>query len=36
VLHIAFLVAFPAFSLITIALAVLVIYGLIVRGDSGS
>ena len=29
-LHIAFLVAFPAFGLITIALAVLVIYGLIV------
>jgi hypothetical protein len=29
-LHIAFLVAFPAFGLITIALSVLVIYGLIV------
>ena len=35
-LHIAFLVAFPAFSLITIALAVVVIYGLIVQDDSGS
>jgi hypothetical protein len=36
VLHIAFLVAFPAFSLITIALAVVVIYGLIVQDESGS
>jgi hypothetical protein len=36
VLHIAFLVAFPAFSLITIALAVVVIYGLIVQDDPGS
>ena len=33
VLHVAFLVAFPAFSLITIALAVLVIYGLIVPDE---
>jgi hypothetical protein len=33
-LHIAFLVAFPAFSLISITLAVLVIYGLIVQDDS--
>jgi hypothetical protein len=32
-LHIAFLVAFPAFGLITIALAVLVIYGLIVPNE---
>ena len=32
-LHIAFLVAFPAFSLITIALAVLVCYGLIVPDE---
>ncbi len=32
-LHIAFLVAFPAFGLITIALCVLVIYGLIVPDD---
>jgi hypothetical protein len=36
VLHIAFLVAFPAFSLITIALAVVVIYGLIVQDESPS
>ena len=35
VLHIAVLVAFPAFSLITIALAVVVIYGLIVQDESG-
>jgi hypothetical protein len=34
-LHIAFLVAFPAFSLISITLAVVVIYGLIVQDDSG-
>ena len=34
VLHIAFLVAFPIYSLITIALAVLVIYGLIVPDDA--
>ena len=34
VLHIAFLVAFPVFSLITIALSVLVIYGLIVPDDA--
>jgi hypothetical protein len=33
VLHIAFLVAFPAFSLATITLAVLVIYGLVVPDD---
>jgi hypothetical protein len=33
-LHIAFLVAFPAFSLISITLAVVVIYGLIVQDDS--
>ena len=33
-LHIAFLVAFPAFSLISITLAVVVIYGLIVHDDS--
>lgn len=33
VLHIAFLVAFPAFSLITIALAVVVIYGLVVQDE---
>jgi hypothetical protein len=32
-LHIAFLVAFPAFGLATIALAVLVIYGLIVPDE---
>jgi hypothetical protein len=32
-LHIAFLVAFPAFGLITIALSVLVIYGLIVPDE---
>ena len=32
-LHIAFLVAFPAFSLITITLSVVVIYGLIVPDD---
>ena len=32
-LHIAFLVAFPAFGLITIGLAVLVIYGLIVPDE---
>lgn len=32
-LHIAFLVAFPAFSLITIALSVLVVYGLIVPDE---
>ena len=36
VLHIAFLVAFPIFSVITIALAVVVIYGLIVQDDSAS
>jgi hypothetical protein len=36
VLHIAFLVAFPIYSLITIALAVLVIYGLIVPDDAAS
>lgn len=34
-LHIAFLAAFPAFSLISITLAVVVIYGLIVQDDSG-
>ena len=33
-LHIAFLVAFPAFSLISITLAIVVIYGLIVQDDS--
>ncbi len=33
VLHIAFLVAFPIFSLITIGLAVAVIYGLIVQAE---
>jgi hypothetical protein len=33
VLHIAFLVAFPIFSLITIGLAVAVIYGLVVRAE---
>jgi hypothetical protein len=32
-LHIAFLVAFPAFSLITITLCVVVIYGLIVPDE---
>jgi hypothetical protein len=32
-LHIAFLVAFPAFGLITIALAGLVTYGLIARDE---
>jgi hypothetical protein len=32
-LHIAFLVAFPAFSLATITLGVLVIYGLIVPNE---
>jgi hypothetical protein len=32
-IHVAFLVAFPAFSFITITLAVLVIYGLIVEDD---
>jgi hypothetical protein len=32
-LHIAFLVGFPAFGLITIALSVLVIYGLIVPDE---
>ena len=32
-LHIAFLVAFPAFGLITIALSVLVVYGLIVPDE---
>jgi hypothetical protein len=32
-LHIAFLVAFPAFSLITITLSVLVVYGLIVPNE---
>lgn len=35
-LHIAFLVAFPAFGLITIALSVLVVYGLIVPDDSSA
>ena len=35
-LHIAFLVAFPVFSLISITLAVVVIYGLIVQDDSAS
>jgi hypothetical protein len=35
-LHIAFLVAFPAFSLITIALAVLVCYGLIVPDEQSA
>jgi hypothetical protein len=34
IMHVAFLVAFPAFSLITITLAVLVIYGLIVQDDA--
>ena len=33
-LHIAFLVAFPAFSLISITLAIVVIYGLIVQDDA--
>lgn len=33
VFHIAFLAAFPAFSLITITLSVLVIYGLVVPDD---
>ncbi|HXV34335.1 MAG TPA: hypothetical protein VD769_10020 [Gaiellaceae bacterium] len=33
VLHVAFLVAFPAFSLITIALAVVVIYGLVMPDE---
>jgi hypothetical protein len=32
-LHIAFLVAFPAFSLITITLSVLVVYGLVVPNE---
>jgi hypothetical protein len=32
-LHIAFLVAFPAFGLIAIALSILVVYGLIVPDD---
>jgi hypothetical protein len=32
-LHIAFLVAFPAFSVISITLAIVVIYGLIVQDD---
>jgi hypothetical protein len=35
-LHVAFLVAFPAFSLITIALAVLVVYGLTVPDEGSS
>ncbi len=35
-LHIAFLVAFPAFSLITITLAVVVIYGLIVPDEQSA
>jgi hypothetical protein len=34
--HIAFLVAFPAFSLITIALAVLVVYGLTVPDEQSA
>jgi hypothetical protein len=33
VLHIAFLVAFPIFSLVTIALSVVVIYGLMVQDE---
>ncbi len=35
-LHIAFLVTFPLFSLITIALAVVVVYGLIVQNEPAS
>ena len=35
-LHIAFLVAFPAFSLITITLCIVVIYGLIVPDEQSA
>jgi hypothetical protein len=33
VLHIAFLVAFPIFGLLTISLSVAVVYGLVVPSD---